>query len=144
MSSVDDNKSTFDEFGDGGGTVSTSSKKECTSCEQKVDEHIRAGASDNSDDTTGSNCNSDIGAVVEGISKVDISNDNKTGSSSNTVSTNCISQDDEKLFAEPPPKDECSICMQPMPYAVGLCGVGKTYMPCCGKMLCDGCVMSQR
>ena len=47
---------------------------------------------------------------------------------------------DEMLFAEPPPKEDCPICMQPIPYAIGLCGVYTMYMACCGKRLCQGCV----
>jgi len=150
MSSLD-GIPTCDEFGYSGGkgvSISTSNKKECTPCDQKVDEHIKAGASDNSDDTTGSNCNSDIDTVVEGISKVGISNDDNTKGSSDNEGTNCINQDrtmrrvsDEKLFAHPPPKEDCGICMLPMPYASGVSEVRITYMPCCGKVLCEGCVV---
>jgi len=48
---------------------------------------------------------------------------------------------DDKLFAEPPTKEDCPICMQPIPYSVGLCGVYTVYEPCCGKTLCEGCLM---
>ena len=47
---------------------------------------------------------------------------------------------DDKLFADPPPKEDCPICMLPMPYAIGLCQVETTYQPCCGKTLCNGCL----
>lgn len=47
---------------------------------------------------------------------------------------------DDELFRDPPPKEDCSICMLPMPFANGLCGVHTIYMPCCGKTLCKGCV----
>ena len=47
---------------------------------------------------------------------------------------------DEMLFADPPPKEDCPICMQPIPYAIGMCGVYTTYMECCGKEICEGCV----
>jgi len=123
MNSSDD-ISTCDKSGNGSGkelSVSTSNKKECT-CEQKVD-----NCNDRASDNTSGDCNSDIDAVAESISKVDISDDNNV--------------EDEKLFAEPPPKEDCPICMQPMPYAVGLCDVRKTYMACCGKFICSGCVM---
>ena len=46
---------------------------------------------------------------------------------------------DEMLFQDPPPKEDCPICLLPMPYYSGLCGVSKVYMPCCGKTLCEGC-----
>ena len=49
---------------------------------------------------------------------------------------------DDKLFADPPPKDECPLCMQPMPNhsnAIGDCGPSRTYNVCCGTTICDGC-----
>jgi len=48
---------------------------------------------------------------------------------------------DEKLFADPPPREDCPICMQPIPSALGLCKVYTAYQPCCGKILCNGCIM---
>ena len=48
------------------------------------------------------------------------------------------------LFEEPPPKEDCPICMLPMPFASGVCGVSTTYYPCCGKLVCDGCVVATR
>jgi len=50
-----------------------------------------------------------------------------------------ISNNDELLFRDPPPRKECPICMLPMPHANGLCGVHHAYNPCCGKLLCRGC-----
>ena len=50
-----------------------------------------------------------------------------------------VSDDDEELFADPPPKEDCPICMLPMPYSPGVCGVDIIYQPCCGKMMCEGC-----
>lgn len=47
---------------------------------------------------------------------------------------------DEMLFAEPPPKEDCPICMLPIPYAIGMCEVHTMYKECCGKTLCQGCV----
>ena len=47
---------------------------------------------------------------------------------------------DDKLFAAPPPKEDCPICMLPMPYANEICDVVSIYMPCCGKHLCMGCI----
>ena len=44
---------------------------------------------------------------------------------------------DEKLFKQPPTLEEdCPICFLRMP----LLGTGRTYMSCCGKMICRGCV----
>ena len=47
---------------------------------------------------------------------------------------------DEKLFKQPPPAEDCPICFLPMPYTGGLCEVGVSYAPCCGKVLCSGCI----
>lgn len=48
---------------------------------------------------------------------------------------------DDKLFQDPPSKEDCPICMLPMPFANELCGVMTIYQPCCGKILCSGCVI---
>ena len=42
---------------------------------------------------------------------------------------------DEKLFKQPPPLDDCPICMIRLP----ILGNGRVYMACCGKMICRGC-----
>ncbi|KAL9179541.1 hypothetical protein ACHAXT_008831 [Thalassiosira profunda] len=41
---------------------------------------------------------------------------------------------DEKLFAPPPPKEECPICFLPLPPKLQT-----LYQECCGKVLCHGC-----
>ena len=43
---------------------------------------------------------------------------------------------DEKLFNQPPPKEDCPICMIRLPSL----GEGSVYMICCGKVICSGCV----
>ena len=45
---------------------------------------------------------------------------------------------DEELFKEPPPPEECPICMLPPP----LYGnhTGMTFFSCCGKNICNGCI----
>ena len=52
----------------------------------------------------------------------------------------------DKLFQDPPPKEDCSVCMIPMPYAEGgVCKdypVAMVYQPCCGKIMCNGCVFA--
>ena len=45
---------------------------------------------------------------------------------------------DEKLFKESPPREECPICMLPLP--VYDTHNGMTFHSCCGKRICDGCV----
>jgi len=42
---------------------------------------------------------------------------------------------DEKLFEQPPPDEDCPICMQRLPTLAK----GKVYMACCGKIICCGC-----
>ena len=138
-----DGISTYDKLlgGDGGGkrvsVVSASNQKECTSCEQKND---NCNTSGNNGD------NSDIDAVAQGISRVDISSANNKGSNSTANDINGVDsivlQSDEKLFQDPPPKEDCPICMLPMPYASGVAGVKTTYYPCCGKTICEGCVLA--
>ena len=43
---------------------------------------------------------------------------------------------DEKLFKQPPPLEDCPICMIRLPTLA----TGKTYMACCGKVICSGCI----
>ena len=43
---------------------------------------------------------------------------------------------EEALFKQPPPNEECPICMIPLPSRSG----GKKYQTCCGKTLCCGCM----
>ena len=43
---------------------------------------------------------------------------------------------DEKLFKEPPSEDDCPICYLMLPKL----GTGRTYMACCGKIMCCGCI----
>ena len=43
---------------------------------------------------------------------------------------------DEKLFKQPPPAEECPICMLPLP----LDAYQVVYQVCCGKDICYGCI----
>jgi hypothetical protein len=43
---------------------------------------------------------------------------------------------DEKLFREPPPREECPICMLPLPPSTDQI----TFEACCGKDVCNGCI----
>jgi len=48
---------------------------------------------------------------------------------------------DDELFKDPPPKEE--ICFQPMPFAPAQTyGASPMYQPCCGKILCTGCMIT--
>jgi len=50
--------------------------------------------------------------------------------------------DDELLFQDPPPKEDCPLCFLPMPRAsgIGIGGVGAVFQSCCGKTVCSGCM----
>jgi len=47
----------------------------------------------------------------------------------------CERRVDEKLFNQPPPREDCPICFLRLPTLI----TGCTYMACCGKMICCGC-----
>ena len=49
---------------------------------------------------------------------------------------------DDELFKQPPPKQDCPICMLPMPHAPGIFDIRTAYQPCCGKRLCNGCMLA--
>ena len=43
---------------------------------------------------------------------------------------------DEKLFKQPPPLEDCPICMIRLPSRTR----DRSYMACCGKVICRGCI----
>ena len=47
-----------------------------------------------------------------------------------------IACSDEDLFKQPPPREECPICMLPLPLDDG----ETDYQACCGKVICCGCM----
>ena len=48
---------------------------------------------------------------------------------------------DDELFGDPPAKEECPVCMVSMPFSNhGVCCAKKIYHPCCGKVICNGCM----
>ena len=47
----------------------------------------------------------------------------------------------KKLFQDSPPKEDCPICILPMPFSGELDGrVRFSYQFCCGKRVCTGCI----
>ena len=42
---------------------------------------------------------------------------------------------DEELFKDPPPREECPICMLPLPHDADQ----SMFKSCCGKLICTGC-----
>ena len=43
---------------------------------------------------------------------------------------------EEALFRQPPKREDCPICFLRLPTL----SKGKTYMACCGKIICSGCI----
>jgi len=112
--------------GVGGADIKLSDKKMCTTCEQKV-EHCNQDGSPNNTNVSSSNGDIDnTDAVSAGLERMKISNGADIS--------------DDRLFQNPPPKEDCPICFLPMPYAPGLCGVMTNTQPCCGKIMCGGCI----
>ena len=52
------------------------------------------------------------------------------------ASWHAAKQHDGALFSQPPPIDECPICMLPLK----MNRLERAYYPCCGKEICIGCV----
>jgi hypothetical protein len=50
---------------------------------------------------------------------------------------------DEQLFKEPPPPEECPICMLPPPLNDNHI-TGMTFHSCCGKRICNGCIFAMK
>jgi len=96
-----------------------------TSYEQKKSEHCKKDSASDNTSCNSSNTSRIDDAISDILGGLDISNN-----------------DDDKLFADPPPKEDCPICMLPMPHSNGLCGVATIYMPCCGKTVCCGCMVA--
>ena len=47
---------------------------------------------------------------------------------------------DEQLFKEHQPREECPICMLPLPVYEINPNFGTTFYSCCGKNICNGCI----
>lgn len=58
------------------------------------------------------------------------------------ILNNMTISEGDKLFQDPPPREDCPICMLPMPYKSGLCDVNMVYHSCCGKVICTGCLVA--
>ena len=119
MSSLDD----ISTCGDGGEIP-----KECTSYDQKV-EDIK------NDETSNNSADVDLSGALHHLRQFNL----RSGTNNNE------NEDDKLLFQDPPPKEDCQICMQPMPFytnSTGMRGAQPMYQPCCGKLLCTGCMVT--
>jgi len=89
--------------------------------------------------------NKDDEIIVDGLSELQVSTANSAGDNNvdNIAEDICDleTSDDDELFAEPPPKEDCPICMLPIPYSTNMCEVATLFMPCCGKNICRGCMV---
>ena len=47
---------------------------------------------------------------------------------------------DEALFKDPPPREECPICLLPMPIHADQ----SVFKSCCGKTICNGCICAMK
>jgi len=120
-------------------STSATDKKTSTSCEQNNTGNSNVDTAAKTSISHEQNCNKKNGSpnltmtdeLAEEIKQIEMAYD---------IGKMDIS--DDKLFADPPPKDECPLCMQPMPNhsnAIGDCGPSRTYNVCCGTTICDGC-----
>jgi len=96
------------------------------------------GEGSSSDIDTGSKTNSDIDVISEKLSANTIADNTNTMTIAD-VRKMSISDFEELLFRDPPPNEDCSVCMLPLPHHSGVCGVEKLYMESCGKTFCRGC-----
>ena len=117
-------------------------KKEC----RKRSAELKHSGGDNTP-------NRNVNEILEGISNASISDTSTNAGGDKKVSKsyeqNCNNNNvyefyisDDKLFAEPPPKEDCSICMLPIPYYSGV-GIETIYMACCGTIMCYGCALAE-
>ena len=52
-----------------------------------------------------------------------------------------LSIDDNELFKQPPPNEDCPVCCIPLPlYSDNASGLARRYQSCCGQIICVGCI----
>ena len=145
----------------GGGTEEdiSSSKKECTSCEQKNNDddapcvllHDMTVSDVPSTISTCANCGkegSDINNTCNKCKQVKYCNAACKKKHRHKHKKDCeeylrlaaeraAKLHDEQLFKQPPPpREDCPICFLRLPSKIS----GSTYMTCCGKVICCGCI----
>jgi len=124
-----------------------SSKKECTSCEQNNVDTITEGIDSVTvlDDTSAcANCgkegNSNDMNICNKCKQVKYCNAACKKKHRSKHKKHCeryvAELYDKKLFKQPPPEEDCPICFLLLPSLL----TGRTYMPCCGKVICCGCM----
>ena len=148
MSTTDDND---DQHGDSSDEM-TSNKKDCTSCEQNINvDNITEGIGSAAllDDTsTCANCgkegnsnNMNICNKCKMVKYCNAACKKKHRSKHKKACERRVAElYDEKLYTEPPPSEECPICMQPLP----LDRNQVVFESCCGKTICNGCIYAMK
>jgi len=142
MSTTDGNN---DQCGANSGEI-TSNKEKCTSCEQNNVDTITKGI-----DSMGVSDMSTCAACGKEGNSDDMNNCNKCmmvkycnaackkkhrKKHKKACEKRVAELHEEALFKEPPPREECPICMLPLPINDNL----SMFKSCCGKLLCSGCI----
>jgi len=124
---------------DGSGEVI---KKKCTSCEQNIDDSITI---DNKEAVPKEEVlfnSATLSMIVAYLSSVDLPSLALTCKRFGLPEEGQLSLiellHDEALFKQPPPNEDCPICMDRLPTLE----LGSSYMECCGKLMCSGCFYS--
>ena len=123
------------------------SKKECTSCEQNNVENITEDFNSMAvlDDVStcaacGKEGNSDNMNICNKCKMVKYCNaackKKHRTKHKKACERRAAELHDEQLFKEPPPREECPICMLLLP----INSSQTLFKTCCGKTICDGCV----
>ena len=77
---------------------------------------------------TNNNCNKEDYSMDDLAVAIDKLEGGGTGDTDDIIS-------DDELFKQPPPKEDCPICLLRLP----LLRLGIVYKSCCGKIICCGC-----
>ena len=48
--------------------------------------------------------------------------------------------DDQELFKQPPPNEDCPVCCIPLPLFSEAGSLARRYQSCCGQIICGGCM----
>jgi len=129
----------------GGSEEITLNKKECTSCEQSNNvNNITEDFNDSVCASCGKEGNNDDMNTCNKCKSVKYCNAACKKKHRTKHKKKCERRVaelyDEQLFTEPPPSEECPICMQPLP----LDRNQVVFESCCGKTICNGCIYAMK
>jgi len=145
MSYIEDNND-HQQYVGGSGEI-TSSKEECTSCDQNInvdnitedlnsvvldDMSVCANCGKEGKNGDMNNCNK-----CKSVKYCNAACKKKHRSKHKKACERRVAElHDEQLFKEHPPQEECPICMLPF----SLENRTSTFKSCCGKLICNGCI----